>query len=130
MKKLFVTLTFLAGFTAFGQLSHIDGFKKNSYDLYEMTFKDVREAILKYNEVSDKNGADTSGTVYNVLKNPIDFAFFKNDTESDQIIVSILFRDGNKYKIMFGEFNDYEDKIFFDVIDENGKLTQLTYRTK
>ncbi len=50
--------------------------------------------------------------------------------ESDQIIVSILFRDGNKYKIMFGEFNDYEDKIFFDVIDENGKLTQLTYRTK
>ena len=130
MKKLFVTLTFLAGFTAFGQLSHIDGFKKNSYDLYEMTFKDVREAILKYNEVSDKNGADTSGTVYNVLKNPIDFAFFKNDPESDQIIVSILFRDGNKYKIMFGEFNDYEDKIFFDVIDENGKLTQLTYRTK
>jgi hypothetical protein len=95
-----------------------------------MTFKDVREAILKYNEVSDKNGADTSGTAYNVVKNPIDFAFFKNNPESDQIIVSILFRDGNKYKIMFGEFNDYEDQIFFDVIDENGILTQLTYRTK
>ena len=129
MKTLFFILSLCSLLSSFSQLSHVNGFKKNEYDLYEMTFKDAREAIMKYNDISDKNGADTSGSIYNVMINPIDFAFFKNNPESDNIIVSILFTDGKKYKVMFGEFDSREDKTFFDIQNEMGETVSLVYKT-
>ena len=127
MKKLMLSLSLCCGITAFGQLSNVNGFKKNTYDLYEMTFKDVREAIFKYNYVSDKNGADTTKTVFNIMNNPIDFGYFKKDEESENMIVCFLFREGNKYKVMFGEVNANEKKYFFDIMNEKGEPKGLFY---
>jgi hypothetical protein len=126
MGKLAIAMVALCVNVAFGQLSHVNGFKKNKYDLYEMSFKDITDAIKKYNYVTDMNGADTSDIVYNVMKNPIDFAFFGN--ESNNMIVSILFKDGDKYKIMFGEIPADEDRRFFDIVNERGELVSLVYK--
>jgi hypothetical protein len=128
MGRLAVVMLALGAHMAFGQLSHIDGFKINSDGYYEMSFKDVRDAIHKYNYVLDKNGSDTIGVVYNVTKNPIDFGFFSNDSES--VIVSIFLRDGNKYKIIFTETDMNSDKYFFDVVDQDGIETSLYYRVR
>jgi len=115
---------------AFGQLDYIHDFKMNSYGFYEMTFKDVREAIHKYNYVLDKNGSDTNDVVYNVTKNPIDFGFFSNDPNSDFVVVSMFLREGNKYKLMFNYIDGSCDKYFFDVVDQDGIETTLVYRKK
>jgi hypothetical protein len=128
MKKLILTVALFCNTIAFSQLRYMSGFKKNRYGLYEMAFEDVREAILKYNNISDKNGADTSGTIYNVMQNPIDFAFFKNNPKSGNVIVSILFREDNQYKIMFGEFDGEKDRYFFDITNELGESIQLVYK--
>ena len=125
---LFFVFSLFSFLTSLGQLSHLNGFKKNKYDLYEMTFSNAKEAILKYNFVSDKNGADTSGYVYNIMENPIDFAFFKNEKSGDMTFVSILFYENEKYKVMFGEFDGDEERVFFDIVDGNGKLITLVYR--
>jgi hypothetical protein len=93
-----------------------------------MSFKDPIKAIYKYNYVLDKNGSDTNEVVYDITKNPIDFGFFSNDPNSDNIIVSIFLRENNKYKIMFGEIDGNDDKYFFEVIDQNGVITDLYYR--
>jgi hypothetical protein len=130
MGRLVIAMVLLGSMSAFGQLTDVNGLKKNRYGLYESSYKDIKEAILKYNYISDKNGADTTNVVYNVMLNPIDFAHFKNDSESDNIIVSMIFRDGDRYKIMFGEINGEEDRVFFDVIDEKGNETSLVYRKK
>ena len=66
--------------------------------------------------------------MYNVTKNPIDFGFFSNDSES--VIVSIFLRDGNKYKIIFTETDMNSDKYFFDVVDQDGIETSLYYRVR
>ena len=95
-----------------------------------MSFDNPKDAIIKYNYVSDKNGADTSGYVYNIMENPIDFAFFKNEKSGDMTFVSILFYENEKYKIMFGEIDGTIDKYFFEVIDQNGVATDLYYRNK
>lgn len=115
---------------AFGQLGYMRDFKMNSDGLYEMTFKDVREAIHKYNYVLDMNGSDTNAVVYNVTKNPIDFGFFSNDPNSDYVVVSIFLRESNKYKLMFGYIDGSTDKYFFDVVDQDGIETTLVYRKK
>lgn len=128
MKKLILSLALLCGKTSFAQLDYVSDLKKNKYGLYEMSFKDPREAIYKYNYVVDKNGADTINYVYDITKNPIDFAFFKNDPKSDNVIVSIFLIENNKYKIMFGEIDGNEDKYFFEVTDQNGVITDLYYR--
>lgn len=120
----------LGSMTAFGQLRNLAGFKKNEYDLYEMTFTNAKEAIRKYNYVVDKNGADTSGYVYNIMENPIDFAFFKTKYSGENTFVSILFSEGNKYKVMIGEFDGSEDKTFFDIVDGNGEPITLVYESK
>lgn len=128
MKKIFLFLTLICLTKSIAQLNYVNDFKKNSYDLYEMTFKDPISAIHKYNYVLDKNGSDTTEVVYDITKNPIDFGFFSNDRDSDNIIVSIFLRDNNKYKIMFGEIDGTKDKRFFWVIDENGMPTDLVYK--
>jgi hypothetical protein len=130
MGRLAVVILALSANIAFGQLGYMRDFKKNSDGYYEMTFKDVKEAIHKYNYVLDMNGSDTSSVVYNVTKNPIDFGFFGNDPNSDSVIVSIFLRDGNRYKIMFAEIDGSSDKYFFDVVDQDGIETSLTYRVK
>jgi hypothetical protein len=128
MKKIILTVALFCNTAVFSQLRYMNGFKKNKYDLYEMTFTNAKEAILKYNYVSDKNGADTSGYVYNIMENPIDFAFFKNEKSGDMTFVSILFYENEKYKVMFGEFDGDEERVFFDIVDGNGKLITLVYR--
>jgi hypothetical protein len=130
MKKIILTVALFCSTAAFSQLDHIQDFKKNKYDLYEMTFKDIREAIKKYNYVSDMNGADTSGIVFDVMKNPIDFCFFRNDPDSDNIIVSIFLNENGKWKVMFGEIDGTVDKYFFEVVDQNGAIMDLYYRKK
>jgi hypothetical protein len=42
--------------------------------------------------------------------------------------VSILFYENEKYKVMFGEFDGDEERVFFDIVDGNGKLITLVYR--
>ena len=128
MRMLFFVFSLFSFLTSLGQLSHLNGFKKNKYDLYEMTFSNAKEAILKYNFVSDKNGADTSGYVYNIMENPIDFAFFKNEKSGDMTFVSILFSEGDEYKIMFGEIDGSEDRVFFDIRNELGDPITLVYK--
>jgi hypothetical protein len=128
MKKIILTVALFCNTAVFSQLRYMNSFKKNKYDLYEMTFTNAKEAILKYNYVSDKNGADTSGYVYNIMENPIDFAFFKNEKSGDMTFVSILFYENEKYKVMFGEFDGDEERVFFDIVDGNGKLITLVYR--
>lgn len=128
MGRLAVVMLALGAHMAFGQLSHLNGFKKNKYGLYEMSFDNPKDAIIKYNYVSDKNGADTSGYVYNIMANPIDFAFFKNEKSGDMTFVSILFYENEKYKIMFGEIEDNIERVFFDIVDSDGELITLVYR--
>lgn len=128
MGRLAVVMLALGAHMAFGQLMGVDGFKKNQHGLYEMSFKDARDAILKYNKVSDMNGADTSVVVLDIMKNPIDFAYF-GETNED-MIVSVLMRDGNRYKIMFGEFDGREDQVFFSMVNDKNKLINLIYRVK
>jgi hypothetical protein len=130
MKSLFLFSPVLFSFYSFGQLGYMRDFKKAENGFYELCFKDVRDAIHKYNYVLDMNGSDTNDIVYNVMKNPIDFGFFKNNPNSENIIVSIFLRDGNKYKIIFTEIDGSSDKYFFDVVDQNGIETALYYRKK
>ena len=130
MGRLAVVVMLLGSMSAFGQLGHMRDFKVNDDGYYEMTFKDVKDAIHKYNYVLDMNGSDTTDVVYNVTKNPIDFGFFGNDPNSDSIIVSIFLRDGNRYKIIFAEIDGKSDKFFFDVVDQHGVETSLYYRVK
>lgn len=128
MGRLAVVVMLLGSMSAFGQLVGIDGFKKNKHGLYEMSFKDVREAIRKYNYVSDMNGADTNDVVFDVMQNPIDFAFFGRDIENQ--IISLMITDGDRYKIMFGEFDGTEEKYFLTIRTNNNKPLDLVYRLK
>jgi hypothetical protein len=128
MGRLVFTFMLLGSMSAFGQLLAVDGFKKNKHGLYEMSFKNIRDAVRKYNYVSDMNGADTNDVVFDIMKNPIDFAFFGNNIESQ--IVSLMIVDGDRYKIMFGEFDGSEDKDFFTVISEKNRPLNLIYRVK
>lgn len=125
MKKLFTSLMLLCGTITFGQLAYMRGFKKLDDNSYLLTLKDPVEAIHKYNYVLDMNGMDTT-TVYDITKNPVDFGFFKKDPNSDKIIMCFFLRKDNKYDLLFGEIED-EDTYFFDVIDENGEVTELKY---
>jgi hypothetical protein len=128
MGRLAVVVMLLGSMSSFGQLMGVDGLKKNKHGLYEMSFKDARDAIIKYNRISDINGADTTGTVFDIMKNPIDFAYFGNDKEN--MIISALVSDGNRYKIMFGEFDGREEHIFLTIMSENNKAIDLVYRLK
>jgi len=128
MGRLAVVVMLLGSMSAFGQLLAVDGFKKNKHGLYEMSFKNIRDAARKYNYVSDMNGADTTDVVFDIMKNPIDFAFFGNNIESQ--IISLMIVDGDRYKIMFGEFDGTEDKDFFTVINEKNRPLNLIYRVK
>lgn len=127
LRLITVVMIFLSAKT-FGQLMGVDGLKKNKHGLYEISFKDVREAIRKYNYISDLNGADTNDIVFDVMKNPIDFAFFGNDIENQ--IISLVISEGSKYKIMFGEFDGREDQDFFTIMSEKNKPIDLVYRVK
>lgn len=127
MFKLLVAVMALGVSTSFGQLVLPSGFKKTKDDMYEMTFKDVRQAINQYNFVLDKNGVDTKDAVYDIMHNPIDFGWFKNDANSDQVIVSFFIRSEGKYKIIFTEIPDGSDKYFFDVLTSDGEFATLFY---
>jgi hypothetical protein len=105
-------------------------FKKNSDGYYEISIKDVREAIHKYNYVLDMNDADTSKIVYDVTKNPIDFCFFRNDPNSVNVIVAVLLREGNRYKLLFGEIDGSYDQELFDVVDQFGDPMTLIFKAK
>lgn len=130
MGRLAVVVMLLGSMSAFGQLGYMRDFKKNSNGYYEMTIKDVKEAIHKYNYVLDKNDADTSGIVYDVTKNPIDFSFFRNDPNSSNVIVAVLLRDGKRHKLLFGEIDGSYDQELFDVVDQNGELMTLIFEAK
>lgn len=130
MGRIVIAIMLLGSMSAFGQLTAVNGLKKNKYGLYEASYRDIKDAILKYNYISDRNGADTNDVVFDVMVNPIDFAHFRNDSLSDNIIITMIFREGNKYKIMFGEIDGREDRVFFDVINEDGYPLQLAYRKK
>lgn len=130
MKKLILALSLLVTGTVIGQfqLRNMSGFKKNEHDLYEMRFTNPRTAIIKYNTVLDKLGADTSGFVYDIMVNPIDFGFFKKPAEARTMYISILLYEDEVYKIMFGEFDGTREKRFFNVLDETGTPMVLTYK--
>lgn len=130
MGRIVIAMVTLCVNISFGQLTAVNGLKKNKYGLYEASYRDIKDAILKYNYISDRNGADTSDMVYNVMVNPIDFGFFRKDSMSDNIMISLIFREGDRYKVMFGEIDGSEDRVFFDVIDEEGYPLQLAYRKK
>ena len=130
MGRIAIAIMLLGSMSAFGQLTAVNGLKKNKYGLYEASYRDIKDAILRYNYISDRNGADTNDVVFDVMVNPIDFAHFRNDSQSDNIIITMIFREGNKYKIMFGEIDGREDRVFFDVINEDGYPLQLAYRKK
>ncbi len=130
MGRLVVAILALSVNIAFGQLGYMRDFKQNSDGLYEMTFKDVKQAIHKYNYVLNMNGSDTIGIVYNVTNNPIDFGYFSNDPNSDSIVVSMFLREGNRYKLIFGYIDGSVDRYFFDVVDQDGIETSLVYRKR
>lgn len=125
MRRLVLAVLLLGSTTAFGQLSHMRGFKQLEDGSYLLTIKNPIEAIHKYNYVLDMNGADTS-KVYDITKNPIDFGFYKKDENSDKVIMCLLLRHDNKYDLLFGEIED-KSTYLFDVIDENGEVIGLTY---
>ena len=125
MKKLFLNLFLVGSTSIFGQLSHMRGFKNLGDDSYLLTVKDPVEAIHRYNYVLDMNGMDTS-KVYDITKNPIDFGFYKKDPDSDKVIMCFFLRKNGKYDLLFGEIPD-ENTYFFDVVDENGEVTELKY---
>jgi hypothetical protein len=125
MKKLFLNLFLVGSTSIFGQLSHMRGFKNLGDDSYLLTVKDPVEAIHRYNYVLDMNGMDTS-KVYDITKNPIDFGFYKKDPDSDKVIMCFFLRKNGKYDLLFGEIED-ENTYFFDVVDENGEVTELKY---
>jgi hypothetical protein len=110
---------------AFGQLAYMRGFKNLGDDSYLLTLKDPVEAIHRYNYVLDMNGMDTT-KVYDITKNPIDFGFFKKDPNSDKVIMCFFLKKNGKYDLLFGEIED-ENTYFFDVVDENGEVTELKY---
>ena len=125
MRKLFTSAMLLCGTITFGQMTNMQGFKKLDDNSYVLTIKDPVEAIHKYNDILDKNGADTN-KVYDITKNPVDFGFFKKDQNSDKLIVCFLLRKDGKYDLLFGEIED-ENTYFFDIIDEKGEVVGLTY---
>ena len=125
MKKIFLNLFLIGSTSLFGQLSHMRGFRNLGDDSYLLTVKDPVEAIHRYNYVLDMNGMDTS-KVYDITKNPIDFGFYKKDPNSDKVIMCFFLRKDGKYDLLFGEIPD-ENTYFFDVIDENGEVTELKY---
>ena len=130
MGRLAVAVMLLGSMSAFGQLGYMRDFMKNSNGYYEMTIKDVKEAIHRYNYVLDKNDADTNGIVYDVTKNPIDFCFFRNDPNSSNVIVAVLLREGNKHKLVFGEIDGSYDQELFDVVDQDGEPMTLIFKAK
>jgi hypothetical protein len=126
MKEILIlAFIFLIKINSFGQLAYMRGFKNLGDDSYLLTFKDPVEAIHKYNYVLDMNGMDTS-KVYDITKNPIDFGFFKKDPNSDKVIMCFFLKKDKKYDLLFGEIED-ENTYFFDVVDENGDVTELKY---
>jgi hypothetical protein len=125
MKKLILITVLFCSTSMFAQLSHMRGFKNLGDDSYLLTFKDPVEAIHKYNYVLDMNGMDTT-KVYDITKNPIDFGFYKKDPNSDKIIMCFFLKKNGKYDLLFGEIPD-ENTYFFDVVDENGEVTELKY---
>ena len=125
MKKIFLNLFLVGSTSLFGQLSHMRGFKNLGDDSYLLTVKDPAEAIHRYNYVLDMNGMDTT-TVYDITKNPIDFGFYKKDPDSDRVIMCFFLKKNGKYDLLFGEIPD-ENTYFFDVVDENGEVTELKY---
>ena len=125
MKNLIIFIFMLSCSTLFGQLGYMRGFEKLEDGSYLLTFKNPLEAIHKYNYVLDMNGADTTKS-YDITKNPIDFGFFKKDENSDKVIMCFFLRRDNEYDLLFGEIPD-EDTYLFDVVDENGVVTELKY---
>jgi hypothetical protein len=125
MKKLILTVALFCSTSMFAQLSHMRGFKNLGDDSYLLTLKDPVEAIHRYNYVLDMNGMDTT-KVYDITKNPIDFGFFKKDPNSDKVIMCFFLKKDGKYDLLFGEIPD-ENTYFFDVVDENGEVTELKY---
>jgi hypothetical protein len=124
-KLLAVAVVTLGVNIAFGQLAYMRGFKNLGDDSYLLTLKDPVEAIHRYNYVLDMNGMDTS-KVYDITKNPIDFGFYKKDPNSDKVIMCFFLKKNGKYDLLFGEIED-ENTYFFDVVDENGEVTELKY---
>ena len=124
-KLLAVAVVTLGVNIAFGQLAYMRGFKNLGDDSYLLTLKDPVEAIHRYNYVLDMNGMDTT-KVYDITKNPIDFGFFKKDPNSDKVIMCFFLKKNGKYDLLFGEIED-ENTYFFDVVDENGEVTELKY---
>jgi hypothetical protein len=124
-KLLAVAVVTLGVNIAFGQLAYMRGFKNLGDDSYLLTLKDPVEAIHRYNYVLDMNGMDTS-KVYDITKNPIDFGFYKKDPSSDKVIMCFFLKKNGKYDLLFGEIED-ENTYFFDVVDENGEVTELKY---
>jgi hypothetical protein len=62
------------------------------------------------------------------MKNPIDFAYFGHNKEN--MIISALVSDGNRYKVIFGEFDGREEHRFLTIMSENNKAIDLVYRLK
>lgn len=124
-KLLAVAVVTLGVNIAFGQLAYMRGFKNLGDDSYLLTLKDPVEAIHRYNYVLDMNGMDTT-KVYDITKNPIDFGFYKKDPNSDKVIMCFFLKKNGKYDLLFGEIED-ENTYFFDVVDENGEVTELKY---
>jgi hypothetical protein len=124
-KLLAVAVVTLGVNIAFGQLAYMRGFKNLGDDSYLLTLKDPVEAIHRYNYVLDMNGMDTS-KVYDITKNPIDFGFYKKDPNSNKVIMCFFLKKNGKYDLLFGEIED-ENTYFFDVVDENGEVTELKY---
>lgn len=124
-KLLAVVVVTLGVNIAFGQLAYMRGFKNLGDDSYLLTLKDPVEAIHRYNYVLDMNGMDTT-KVYDITKNPIDFGFYKKDPNSNKVIMCFFLKKNGKYDLLFGEIED-ENTYFFDVVDENGEVTELKY---
>lgn len=124
-KLLAVVMVTLGVNIAFGQLAYMRGFKNLGDDSYLLTLKDPVEAIHRYNYVLDMNGMDTT-KVYDITKNPIDFGFYKKDPNSNKVIMCFFLKKNGKYDLLFGEIED-ENTYFFDVVDENGEVTELKY---
>lgn len=124
-KLLAVAVVTLGVNIAFGQLAYMRGFKNLGDDSYLLTLKDPVEAIHRYNYVLDMNGMDTT-KVYDITKNPIDFGFYKKDPNSNKVIMCFFLKKNGKYDLLFGEIED-ENTYFFDVVDENGEVTELKY---
>ena len=125
MRKIMTALVLLGSMTAIGQVNDVDDFKEHEDGAYIKTYKDVVQAIHKYNYVMTKNGGDTTNNHYDVLLNPIDFAYIKNG--KDKVIITMLLRVDDKYNVFFKEIPNQTTDLF-SVEDENGNEIMLTYK--